>query len=141
MTVERGINYYHYIDKIVSPQYDLNNYIHPQITKPIIYETPPDYNQFVHSANSQIGADSSVDSNIALRTLYTGQQLKRMFDAKNSLIKLDRHRFFETELKDNENRIWWEEQKNFDSYDRMYNYNKRKQYNDGPFVPHIYGMN
>lgn len=55
--------------------------------------------------------DNTVDSNNVLRSANVGKRMKRMFDAKNSLVKLDWIKYFYTEEKDNEKVPWWEEHK------------------------------
>lgn len=60
--------------------------------------------------------DGSIDSAVVRKHADIGERIRSMYDSKNSLIKKDFNRFLETELRDNEQRIWWEEQKNIDSY-------------------------
>jgi len=138
-TFNRALRYYKYTDNVLLEN-TLSNNLTPQLRKPVIprVEYPGAFEKFKQKASTEIAADSSVDANIALRTLYTGQQLRRMYDGMNNTVKLDRKRFFQTELKDNENRIWWEEQTNFDSLSPMYNYNNKRKINKPNAT--IYGM-
>ena len=70
-----------------------------------------DYNKkFIDTAKIAKLDDNTVDSNYVLYASNIGKRFKRMHDAKNSLTKLDWDKYFYTELKDNENSIWWEDQ-------------------------------
>lgn len=72
-----------------------------------------EYNAFTHNSNIKkkmpFITGESVDDGIILRSTHEGHRLKRMHNAKNAMVKLDWVKFFFTELKDNENSVWWDE--------------------------------
>ncbi len=103
-TKEELINY-DYIDNIKLEDTAITNKPEPQLAG---NEYP---NEYSSSTASRISLDTNyVNNNIVMHSLHMGKRLKRMHDAKNSLVKRDWEKYFYTELKDNENSIWWEEQ-------------------------------
>lgn len=63
---------------------------------------------------------NSLDSANVMYGMYQGKKIKQNIDGMNSLTKKNFKRFFEREFADNERRIWWEEQKNYDREDNYW---------------------
>lgn len=116
IVVKESLYDFNYINNI-RLQRELNNKEHPQTLN---IDSHDDYNAATYSDELiEQAKDAMLDSNhsdslMALHRCHTGKQLRRMLDHKNELVKVDRKYLFEEEMNTDQNRDWWEEQKNFD---------------------------